>query len=100
MLSAIHSTVPGPLQDVQESLLNALANHSIHFADRPPSAIWYSIPSEVRSSIETNPRLDENQLMEAGGDALLGELMLDLLTRWCPDASTAFIKVIPSIREP
>lgn len=31
--------------------------------------------------------------MEAGGDALLGELMFDLLTCWCPGASIRFIKV-------
>lgn len=94
MPSISHQSVSQGLQlAVQEDLVYALATGDIDFADCPPSLIWLSVPVEVRSSIEMCPSLTENQHVEAGGDALLGEFMFDLLTYWCPNAVTSFIVV-------
>lgn len=95
-LSMSHQSISHEMQQaVQEDLVYALATGDIDFAACPPSLIWSSIPAEIRSSIEMCPSPTENQHMEAGGDALLGELMFDLLTYWCPKAPTSFIVVRP-----
>lgn len=85
----------GSKQTGQDRLLCAFASNSIDPAAHPPSSIQLKIPVDVRPSIKTHPVFSEIQPPEAGGDALPGELVFDLLTCRCSDASATSLEVRP-----